>query len=132
MLRAFAGLVYGVALVVASIAVGAGGHGFATFFGVAGAPFAFFIVRVDKIGLIAIPIFWAAIASMARIRKASNVFLALIGLHYLAAVLWIVMRRSDLGDDMRSLHSVTTIAIAASLIYLAGQALLWRDFSHRS
>jgi hypothetical protein len=132
MLRAFVGLVYGVALVMASVAVAASGHGFMTFFGIVGAPFAFFANRVDHIAMVAIPLFWAALAFMAHVRRAYSMFVALMVLHYGSAILWLALRRADIAADIEALEHVSIFVPGAALIYLAGQALLWREFYRRA
>jgi hypothetical protein len=131
MLRTFAGIVYGIALVVACIAVGAGGHGFVTYFGVAAAPFSFYAVRMDKLAMFAAPLFWGTIAFMARVRKASEVFLALIVIHYASAILWLVLRGPS-PKDMHFFSFMTPIIGGAIVIYVAGQVILWREYIRRS
>jgi hypothetical protein len=131
MLRTFAGIVYGIALVVACFAVGAGGHGFVTYFGVAAAPFSFYATRVDKVAMFAAPLFWGTLAFMARVRKASEVFVVLIGIHYVSAILWLVLRRTT-ASDLQALHFFTPITAGAVVIYVAGQVILWREYSRRA
>jgi hypothetical protein len=131
-LRSLAGFVYGIVLVAASVVVGAGGYGFVTFFGLVGAPFSFFAVTADKIAFVGIPLFWATVAFMAASRRASAVFLALIGLHYVCAGLWLVLRPWDLTATVAAMHTLSPIATGAGILYVIGQVLLWRDFVRRT
>jgi hypothetical protein len=133
MFRTFVGLVYGVALVIASVAVAqSGGAGFETFFGIVGAPFAFFALRVDKIAMVAIPLFWATLSFMAHARRASQTFVALMCIHYGSAILWLIVRHADIGRDIAQLRLVSIFAPGAALIYVAGQILLWREYIQRT
>jgi hypothetical protein len=119
-------------LVIASVAVANSGTGFGTFFGVVGAPFAFFATRVDKIAMVAIPLLWASLSFMAHARRASQTFVALMCIHYGSAILWLILRRSDIGHDLEGLRRISVFIPGAALIYVAGQILIWREYSQRT
>ena len=121
------GLAYGVGLSLLAVPMAGFGHGTYILLALASSPFAAF---GNVAAIVAPPFIWTLIWSLLRERR--QIFLAAIAIQYVSAAVVLIVTHFGDWEYLSKSWKLQPLLVAIGFAwYVAGQGLIWLDFSRR-